>query len=81
MRICLKKSNRYISNLALDLFVASTLIISIERNQTMGGKKLYTIKEMAEMAGVSARTLRYYDTIGLLKPAFTNEAGYRFYGE
>ena len=42
---------------------------------------MYTIKEMAEMAGVSARTLRYYDTIGLLKPAFTNEAGYRFYGE
>lgn len=39
---------------------------------------MYTIKEMAEMAGVSARTLRYYDTIGLLKPAFTNEAGYRF---
>lgn len=35
---------------------------------------MYTIKEMAEMAGVSARTLRYYDTIGLLKPAFTNEA-------
>ena len=42
---------------------------------------MYTIKEMAETAGVSARTLRYYDTIGLLKPAFTNEAGYRFYGE
>ena len=43
----------------------------------MGGKKLYTIKEMAELAGVSARTLRYYDTIDLLKPAYTNEAGYR----
>ena len=42
---------------------------------------MYSIKEMAEMAGVSARTLRYYDTIGLLKPVYTNEAGYRFYGE
>ena len=42
---------------------------------------MYTIKEMAELAGVSARTLRYYDTIDLLKPAYTNEAGYRFYGE
>ena len=42
---------------------------------------MYSVKEMADMAGVSARTLRYYDTIGLLKPAFTNEAGYRFYGE
>lgn len=42
---------------------------------------MYSVKEMADMAGVSARTLRYYDRIGLLKPAFTNEAGYRFYGE
>lgn len=41
---------------------------------------MYTISEIAELAGVSARTLRYYDSIGLLKPAFTNEAGYRFYG-
>lgn len=42
---------------------------------------MYSVKEMADMAGVSARTLRYYDKIGLLKPALTNEAGYRFYGE
>ena len=42
---------------------------------------MYSVKEMADMAGVSARTMRYYDRIGLLKPAFTNEAGYRFYGE
>lgn len=41
----------------------------------------YSIRKLSEMAGVSARTLRYYDTIGLLKPAFVNEAGYRFYGE
>ncbi len=31
----------------------------------------YTIKKLAELAGVSARTLRYYDEIGLLKPCFT----------
>ena len=30
---------------------------------------------------MSARTLRYYDEIGLLKPRYVNEAGYRFYGE
>ena len=42
---------------------------------------MYSIKELADLAGVSARTLRYYDQIGLLKPAWTNEAGYRFYGE
>ena len=28
----------------------------------------YTIKKLAEMAGISTRTLRYYDEIGLLKP-------------
>lgn len=45
------------------------------------GKLMYSIRELSEIAGVSARTLRYYDQIGLLKPAHTNEAGYRFYGE
>ena len=42
---------------------------------------MYTIKELAQLAGVSARTLRWYDKIGLLKPAAVNDAGYRFYGE
>lgn len=41
----------------------------------------YSIKELSELAGISARTLRYYDEIGLLLPLRTNEAGYRFYGE
>lgn len=42
---------------------------------------LYSIGELAEIAGVSARTLRYYDQEGLLKPSCVNEAGYRFYGD
>lgn len=41
----------------------------------------YSIRELAELAGVSARTLRYYDEIDLLKPLYVNEAGYRYYGE
>lgn len=41
----------------------------------------YTILALAKLSGVSTRTLRYYDKIGLLKPARTNEAGYRFYGQ
>ncbi len=41
----------------------------------------YTSKRLAELAGVSARTLRYYDEIGLLKPCRINSAGYRIYGE
>lgn len=38
-----------------------------------------TVKEVSEIAGVSIRTLRYYDEIGLLKPARLTEAGYRLY--
>ena len=41
----------------------------------------YSIRELAGLAGVSARTLRYYDEIDLLKPFYVNEAGYRYYGE
>ena len=39
----------------------------------------YTVKQMAEISGVSARTLRFYDERSLLKPAFLSEAGYRMY--
>ena len=35
----------------------------------------YSIRELSELAGVSARTLRYYDEIDLLKPLYVNEAG------
>jgi len=41
---------------------------------------MYTIKEMAKLAGVTTRTLRYYDEIGLLK-AKKNESNYRIYEE
>lgn len=40
----------------------------------------YTIKALAELAGVTPRTLRWYDQTGLLKPLRTTEAGYRLYG-
>ena len=39
-----------------------------------------TIQELARIAGVSTRTLRYYDQIDLLKPALINSSGYRIYG-
>ena len=41
----------------------------------------YTIQKLARLAGVSTRTLRYYDEIGLLKPARINSSGYRIYGQ
>lgn len=40
----------------------------------------YTVKELAELSGVTPRTLRWYDRLGLLKPGRTTEAGYRLYG-
>lgn len=39
----------------------------------------YTIKKMAEISGVSPRTLRFYDQIHLLKPSRVTESGYRIY--
>lgn len=40
----------------------------------------YTVKQLAQLSGVNGRTLRYYDQIGLLKPARINSSGYRIYG-
>jgi DNA-binding transcriptional MerR regulator len=41
--------------------------------------RTYQIKEVADIAGVSARTLRHYDEIGLLTPSDRSAAGYRLY--
>lgn len=40
----------------------------------------YTVNGLARLAGVSVRTLHWYDEIGLLRPARVTEAGYRMYG-
>ena len=40
-----------------------------------------TVKDVSEIAGVSIRTLRHYDEIGLLKPTELTEAGYRLYDD
>ena len=40
-----------------------------------------SVSEAARRAGVSVRTLRWYDEIGLLKPSETTPAGYRFYND
>ena len=42
---------------------------------------MYQIKELADLAGVTARTLRYYHQIGLLIPHSINESGHRFYSQ
>jgi DNA-binding transcriptional MerR regulator len=41
----------------------------------------YSSNKLQKLSGVSARTLRYYDEIGLLKPARVASSGYRIYGQ
>jgi len=40
-----------------------------------------TVSEVAKLSGVSARMLRHYDEVGLLKPAAVGANGYRYYGQ
>lgn len=37
------------------------------------------IHEVAELSGVTVRTLQYYDQIGLLIPSEVTDVGYRIY--
>lgn len=47
-----------------------------------GGEGMeYTVQKLARLAGITSRTLRYYDEIGILKPARINSSGYRIYGQ
>lgn len=39
------------------------------------------VKEVADLVGISVRTLHHYDEIGLLAPSETTEAGYRLYSD
>ncbi len=58
----------------LDINVTSWFIVWLEA-------KVYTVKQLAKLAGVSVRTLHYYDEIGLLKPSSLGGNGYRHYEE
>ena len=42
---------------------------------------VYTVKKLSEISGVTVRTLHFYEEIGLLKPSFYGENGYRYYEE
>lgn len=41
----------------------------------------YTVRQLADLAGVTPRTLHYYDAIGLLRPSAVGDNGYRQYDE
>lgn len=41
----------------------------------------YTVKQLADLAGVSRRTLHHYDEVGLLKPSLKGRNRYRYYND
>lgn len=41
---------------------------------------MYTVKDLARLTGLTPRTLRYYDSIGLLCPQRGRDNDYRLYG-
>ncbi|HFI0557209.1 TPA: MerR family transcriptional regulator [Streptococcus suis] len=43
--------------------------------------KNWTVKQVSRLTGLTVRTLHHYDQIGLLKPAFVAENGYRYYNQ
>ncbi len=42
---------------------------------------VYTVKKLADIAGISVRTLHYYDELGILKPKSRTINGYRYYDD
>lgn len=42
---------------------------------------MYKIGRLAGDTGITIRTLRYYDRLGLLKPSHVAESGYRYYSK
>lgn len=58
--------------IAQDTCLEDWLILKVNR-------MTYTVKQLAELAGVTPRTLHYYDEIGLLRPVHIEANGYRRY--
>ncbi|KEK24613.1 MerR family transcriptional regulator [Bacillus gaemokensis] len=42
---------------------------------------MYSIGEISKETNVTTRTLRYYDEVGLLKPSYIADSGYRYYSQ
>lgn len=42
---------------------------------------MLTISRLGKLAGIEAKTLRYYDRVGLVRPSARTAAGYRLYEE
>ncbi|MDO3635138.1 MerR family transcriptional regulator [Mycolicibacterium arseniciresistens] len=62
----------------LDLLVAATSSVGVGHREGLRSVS-WSIQQAARVSGVTARTLRYYDEIGLLRPARVGSNGYRYY--
>jgi DNA-binding transcriptional MerR regulator len=49
------------------------------RTQTSASERLFRIQEVAEETGLTPRSIRYYEELGLLRPAARSEGAYRLY--
>lgn len=63
---------------AIDSLVTSPFMVG---KSDRGILMAYTVNKLAKLSGVSIRTLRFYDEVGLLKPAYYGENNYRYYEE
>lgn len=50
-------------------------------SRDVSSQRLYRVRQIAELASVSVRTLHYYDELGLLVPSDRSRAGHRLYSE
>jgi MerR family transcriptional regulator, repressor of the yfmOP operon len=50
-------------------------------SSSIGGPSLFTIEQVAARTGLTKRTLRYYEEVGLLPPTGRTEGNYRRYSE
>lgn len=53
----------------------------LQTGNTQRGSERLTIGQVARRSGINARTIRYYESVGLLPPAPRSESGYRYYGQ
>jgi DNA-binding transcriptional MerR regulator len=63
----------------LDLAVTATSSVLVSDDSWGRSLVSWSIQQVARLSGVTARTLRYYDEIGLLRPAGVGTNGYRYY--
>lgn len=56
------------------------ICINCVKNLNMSGK-IYRIGDLARKAGVSIRTVRYYESIGLLQASFRSKGGQRYFDD